>query len=228
MDSEEIYDFLLEALIPQLEERGRHWLQDSLSDPELYATLDRKMAAARRKVGVHSFDLSIPVSMLPLSHSYAPPQRQQAGWETIGQDVSDAARGLLLLRCQYGRSEPQELVKEAFRRGDEKERCAIMKWLLLLDPRGSLTSLCVDTCRTNSLDLFSSIAVCNPYAYFFFSEPEFNLLVLKSLFLDLDISHIYGLKERINESLIQMCREFMEERKAAGRPVPGSIRLILS
>lgn len=220
-----VYDWLLESLIPLLEEKGRHWLQEVLVEPELYSVLDRRMAAARRKVGQHPVDLQIPFSILKWSE----PSALLSGpfWQTTGWDVSDVARILLLLSCMYGRSASEEIVKEAFRRGDEKERCAIMKGILLLDPEGRLRSVCVDTCRTNSLDLFASVAVGNPYPCIYFEESEFNQMVLKALFMEMDISRIQGLAGRTTPALIQMARDFLEERKAAGRSVPGSIRLIL-
>lgn len=220
-----VYDWLLESLTAHLEETGRHWLQEVLFEPGLYSVLDRRMAAARRKVGHHPVKLQIPFSILEWSEPSA--LLSGSSWETAGWDVSDVARILLLLSCMYGRSGSEQIVKEAFRRGDEKEKCAIMKGILLLDPNGRLRSVCVDACRTNSLDLFASVAMGNPYPCIYFEESEFNQMVLKALFLEMDISRVQGLAGRTTSALIQMAHDFREEREAAGRTVPGSIRLIL-
>ena len=220
-----VYELLLESLIPHLEEKGRHWLQETLTDDGLPSVVDRRMAAARRKVGHQEVQLSLPFEYLSLSGTSHPlPGRF---WETMGWDVSEVARMVILLKCQYGSSQREDLVKEAFRRGGEKERSAIMKGMLLLDGGGHLRSMVVDTCRTNSLELFASVAVGNPYPYLYFEEPEFNQMVLKALFMEMDIARIYALENRITETLSRMGKDFFEERKAAGRSVPASIRMIL-
>ena len=110
-DTEQVYEFLLEALIPHLEEKGRHWLLECLSDPELYATLDRRMAAARRKVGAGKFPFHC---LWPPSVAFKT-ESPGDGWDVRGWDVSDAARICILLRIQYGQAHPEEWIKQALR-----------------------------------------------------------------------------------------------------------------
>ncbi|MBI39563.1 MAG: hypothetical protein CMF59_08185 [Leptospiraceae bacterium] len=219
---------LHQAVLPQLDEKGRSWLKECLEE-NLGGTLDRRMAAARRKVGDRPFSMDFPwteqttqimaergLSGLLIGHSF---------WSCAGWDISDAVRILLVLKGSGGQS---SVIKESFRRGDEKERCAILKGMLLLDPAGSLVELFIDAGRTNSVEMFSAIAMGNPYPAIFYDEPQFNQLVLKALFLDLNAGHIFGLKQRTGPSLIQMCEDFRQERKAAGRSVPESLKQILS
>ncbi|MBR33563.1 MAG: hypothetical protein CMN77_19845 [Spirochaetaceae bacterium] len=260
----QIFKQLYEALSSVLDEPGEQWLSSCLEE-KLTETIGRRMAAAKRKVGQHPFQMDFPwpewtsgIVPTPMPSGSPPtiesPDRERVdpslesgatrnslsrgevcnlfgadGWSTNGWDVSDAVRILLLLKCIVQSSKPgRDLIKEVYRQGDERERCAILKGAFLLDPGGELGDLFVDAGRTNSLDVFSSISMGNPYPALFYSEGQFNQLVLKALFMELDVRHILGLNFRIGPTLIQMCQDFRQERMAAGRSVPESIEAILS
>ncbi|MFT7561079.1 MAG: hypothetical protein ACI93R_003004 [Flavobacteriales bacterium] len=139
---------------------------------------------------------------------------------------SDAARVLFLLRykdCVNFRT----IIETAYRSGDEAEREAIAKGLYWLDSDGAALDLALDICRTNIATMMTSIAQNNDYPGRYFSEHEFNQLVLKCLFYNFCITDIRQLRERRNPSLSRMCIDYMRERLAADRNTPPTIWLAI-
>ena len=140
----------------------------------------------------------------------------------------EAARVLLLLAAISTQVQPaKELLANTYVQGDEFEKEAILKALSLLDPTGDLVALAEDSCRTNIITLFTSISQKNPYPAQYFSEGIFNQMILKSLFLDINIEAIMGLRKRVNHSMSRMCFDYVRERLAASRSVPASIWLTI-
>ena len=82
-----------------------------------------------------------------------------------------------------------------------------------------------DTCRTNILPLFESLACENPYPARYFPELHFNQMVLKAMFNSVALARIVGLPERRNAELSRMSTDYAAERTAAGRSVPADIAL---
>lgn len=174
--------------------------------------LDIALAMARRKLGDSLLDPDLAV--LP-------------GWRQC-----DAGRVLLLLEALRNPKliaalDGEKLVWRAYKLGDEYEKEAILKGLSLLDPAGELSQLAVDACRTNILPMLAAVALFNAYPATFFAEHEFNQMVLKSLFLGLDIVHVGDLSRRANPALSRMCFDYLRERLAANRDLPASIWLAI-
>ena len=134
---------------------------------------------------------------------------------------------LLYLFLNNGPLSRQSIIQEAYARGDEYEKEAILKGLCLLDPDGELKALAVDACRTNVHTLLSSIGMENTYPNMFFTEHEFNQLTLKSLFLGFGVDRILGLRERRNTEMSRMCYDYLRERLAADRIPPSTIWLTI-
>ncbi|HLV01258.1 MAG TPA: EboA domain-containing protein, partial [Acidobacteriota bacterium] len=72
-----------------------------------------------------------------------------------------------------------------------------------------------------------AIACRNPYPARYFPELNFNQMVLKCLFVGVEIHRIVGLGERFNPELSRMCNDYVDEREAAGRSVPVEVWLAL-
>jgi len=58
-------------------------------------------------------------------------------------------------------------------------------------------------------------------------DLAFNHLVMKSIFNDISLSRMVGLAGRRNAELVRIVGAFVSERRAAGRPVPKDVDLIL-
>ena len=183
--------------------------ENNTDNDKLMKDLLLALAIARRKMGVQ-----------PLAGGDA--SAQLARWS-----CADGARVLLMLKA-LAQLDVADTIKKAYERGDEYEREAILKGLPILDSQGVLVDLAIEACRTNIVTLFTAISQANPYPAEHFDQHSFNQMVLKSLFLDLNIEHIAQLKEHLNPSLSRMCYDYLCEKLAAGRVPPVSIWLAIN
>jgi hypothetical protein len=134
---------------------------------------------------------------------------------------------LLLSACAS--LEPREhppLLKEAYAKGDNEERVAVLRTLSLLPEPRRFLDIATEACRTHVLDVFQSIACDNPYASQYFPDASFNQLVIKALFVELPLSRVQGLALRRNSELYRMARDYEAERVAAGRPVSEDLAFV--
>jgi hypothetical protein len=125
-------------------------------------------------------------------------------------------------------SEHVDFVREVYQRGDYREQAAVLRALALLPDPGRFVDIATDACRTNVTDVFEAIACENPYPAAHFPELNFNQLVIKAIFMGVAVSGIVGLAERRTDELRRMAEDFASERRAAGRPVPDDIGLVLT
>lgn len=144
--------------------------------------------------------------------------------------MDEAIRVLLLSRLLEASTTgtAKSLIEAAYHFGDEYEKIAIIKGLGLLDSEGELVDLAILTGRTNSLNLFAAIALNNSYPALNYDDRAFNQLVLKALFMDLDIAHMTGLQQRLTPKLTALCFDLVKERMAADRDPPHSIWLAIN
>lgn len=141
---------------------------------------------------------------------------------------AETGRILLILRSILHPSiAPNTVVQSYYQQGDEAEVAAITRGLILLPNCQEFKSYAIEVGRTNSKPLFSAIAHNTPYPAKFYSEPEFNQLVLKALFMDIGIEPILGLLDRSSLDLSRMCEDYIKERIAADRSIPSDIWLAL-
>jgi hypothetical protein len=139
---------------------------------------------------------------------------------TWGTD--EIARAALLVRAGPERFAPMD----AWSRGDNRERQAVLKALPLLPSPAHFLDLAVEACRSNVLTVFAAIACENPYPERYFPEASFNQMVLKAAFNGMALARIRGLSARSNAELARMADDFAAERRAAGRTVPEDLDLV--
>lgn len=140
-------------------------------------------------------------------------------------ELADAGRVLLLRAVGGGNA---DVVTSLYRAGDEAERISATRGLSLYGAGAELKTLALETGRANSIPLFASLALDNPYPAGRYGEREFNQLVLKALFVGLPLVRVVGLADRANAELARMCEDYIEERTAAGRSVPEDIALAMA
>lgn len=85
-----------------------------------------------------------------------------------------------------------------------------------------------DAVRSNIGNVFDALAFQNPFPAKYFSELQWNQLVLKCIFNDKGIHQIWGVNERSNEALAKSISDFAHERWAAGRNVPAQVWRLVS
>jgi hypothetical protein len=124
-------------------------------------------------------------------------------------------------------TEQEYLLKQYYRGADESEKMAWLKGLLYVDEQGVALNTVINASRCNSLNEFSALALNNDYVAQYFPELNFNQLVLKSLFMGLNISCISTLSSRLNARLTNMCFAYAIEQALANRIPPASIWLAI-
>lgn len=145
-------------------------------------------------------------------------------------DNSEIIRLFLLLSLfeQHPELHNKATLKQYYQAGDSSEKAALLKGLSLLDRQGEAVNLAVNAARCNSVDEFSALALFNDYPAEHFAELNFNQLVLKTIFIGLDIRQINKLSSRLNAKLSNMCMSYAIEQALAERIPPASLWLAVN
>ncbi len=192
---------------------GQQWFNKALqvltTSKQITDDLGLYSAMAKRKLGVDRLQNSTTI------------ETRSDSLDIRHWTISDAARMILLMtaiECNPGQAE--SIITAYYRMGDESESMALVRGLILFAPNAYLTKIALDVGRTNSLEVLAALTLDNPYPACFYSEVEFNQMVLKALFLGLAIERISGIEQRANPDLTRMGESYVVEREEAGRSVP--------
>ncbi|GAL83247.1 hypothetical protein MYP_473 [Sporocytophaga myxococcoides] len=151
------------------------------------------------------------------------------GWNPSFWTVSEFIRINMLMELTFLSGEEfLNLIKNIFGTADLDERVAILKGLPIMPYQSRLTEIASEGVRSNSKLLFEAIALNNPYPCDFFTESQWNQMVLKAAFIDSPISDVFGLERRANAALSDMSIDLVHERKAAGREITPEIWRIIA
>jgi hypothetical protein len=205
---------MISTMWQQLPDAPADWLKTAL----------HKLATARRECVV---DDHLKYSAMAKRKVGETPLIGAAG--NADWSVDEVARLALLVKllAVCPPTDAVERIKAAFKFGDENEQIAIIKGLSLIDANGELSDLAISTGRTNSLNLFGAIALNNDYANQHYDKRAYHQLVLKALFMDLDIGQMVGLKQHLCPELSALAIDLANERLAASRQPPGAIWLAI-
>jgi len=117
-------------------------------------------------------------------------------------------------------------VRDLVRRGEVRERQAVLRALAALPAPARFVDLAVDACRSNVETVFAAIACDNDFPARHFPPPAFHQMVIKALFIGAPLARIAGLAERTTDELRRMVDAYVSERAAAGRAIPDDVALI--
>jgi hypothetical protein len=212
-------DLLLKDLRACLEPSAIGWLDDAMAQAATgtLPQLLRRYTEATRALGAAPLKGVSAVGFGP-------------DWTGVSLErwtVADGGRALMLL-ARAGGAMGGSFAADAtacYENGDAGEQQSWMRAVALLPGARGFLPLVIDTCRTNILPLFESVACENPYPSRYFPELNFNQLVLKALFNGVALARIVGLDSRANDSLARMANDYAAERRAAGRSVPADLGL---
>ena len=217
-------EFLQDLLRARVAPERWTWVENALAtaeDPVRESALMSAYAGAGRRVGKVALALEEGERLL------ARELDEELILDHWGTD--EAARALLLICVDH--LPPEEFLGfagRAYELGDSREQTSWLRAVSLLPDSKRFLATAVDACRTNILSLFEAIACENPYPARFFPEASFNQLVMKCLFNGLALERVVGLGRRLNAELSRMANDYVNEREAAGRQVPGDIWLALA
>jgi hypothetical protein len=199
------------------------WLQARLA-PDAFAWLDARCAdiaggaperrffmdvsAASRHTGKAPLDLN--------AEQQAAADAARGGWRPAGWTADQAARTLLVLSLP---GTPVATLDRLFECADLGELVALYQALPVLPNPADHVARCAEGVRTNMTDVFRAVAHGNPYPKEYLPEAAWNQMVLKSLFIGVELAPIMGLDERANPALMRMLCDYAHERWAAGREV---------
>jgi hypothetical protein len=146
----------------------------------------------------------------------------------IDTGVDECARAALVLSAvdALPADDHVTFVRDLIRRGEVRERQAVLRVLAGLPAPERFRDIAVDAFRTNVQSVFEALACDNAYPARHFSPPQFAQLVLKALFNGAPVGRIHDLASRIDDELVRMVEAYASERRAAGRPVPEDAKLI--
>jgi hypothetical protein len=195
------------------------WLRDGLTRADELAA---RWNGAARRLGKMSLNLT--------ASETEELRRAGAPFLPHGWGVDECGRALLLLVALDQRPpvEHPALVGELYRTGEIRERQAVLRVLAALPDPERFCALAIDAVRANALSEIEAIACENPYPAGHFPEEGFNQMVLKCLFNGIGLRRIVGLAARRTPELARMVAALVDERRAAGRPVPEDATLLLA
>ncbi|MCG7417775.1 EboA domain-containing protein [Microbacterium sp. ACRRU] len=156
--------------------------------------------------------------------------REPRGKTPFGPTADDEARAAIVAALVDGGAEPA-ILESLYRRGDDAERRGVLRGLdrvsASVDDRWRETGIEIvnDALRTNDARLVA--AAMGPFAGRHLDDHAWRHGVLKLVFLGIPLSVVDALADRADEELAAMAERFAVERRAAGRPVPDDLTLVL-
>lgn len=175
------------------------------------AELDVSLGFVARKVGKD--DLCLDASdMEAASHA-------RSGWDPSSWSLDQAARIVLLLNAPGDDERLARRLERIFTTADIAELVTFYRGLPLYPSPERYVARAQLGVRSNMKAVFTAVAHDNPYPAEQFSEDAWNQMVVKSLFVGLNLSPIQRLDERRNPALARMLRDYAHERWAASRTV---------
>jgi len=142
------------------------------------------------------------------------------GWSPERWSILDTLRVLFVLsRTDLAEPSFEQAIEEAFRYTDEGESCALFRAIPLCPNPERFLWRVSDGCRTNMTSVFESIAFDSPFPVTHFDDVAWNQLVIKGIFIGVNLARVYGLDERLSPELARIALDLVEERRSAGRDV---------
>lgn len=147
-----------------------------------------------------------------------------------GAGVDECGRAALVAAAVAALPSDQHVVfvRDLVRRGEVRERQAVLRVLAALPAPARFVDIAIDACRTNVQSVFEAIACDNAFPAQHFPSPAFAQMTLKALFIGAPVGRIHDLASRVDDNLVRMVEAYASERRAAGRPVPEDAKLITS
>ena len=212
-------------LMSRLPAPARSWFSRATAE------LDHEFNAGRFSAAFAAAGRRLGPEPLSLTSAETDALRRFAPELHLGACAADElGRAALLLRAGkvLPSSAADDLVAECFFRGDNRERQAVLRTLSLLPEPRRFLSIGIEACRSSVQPVFEAIACENPYPAQHFPQHAFNQMVLKAVFTGVAVGRISGLESRLDRDLARMAADYAQERRAAGRPVPPDLDLLMS
>jgi len=151
-------------------------------------------------------------------------RRLRAGWQPELWAADEVARVLLLIASHHGDDQAfAARVDRLCTTAEVTEYIAYLKGFAIFPAAKLLYGRAREGVRSAITPVFAAIACHNPYPFDHFDADAWNQMIVKAVFNGTPIETIFGLKERRNPEVVQMMRDLISERRAAGRPLPDAV-----
>ena len=195
---------------------GAAWLGEQLATAGEPARFAAGFAAAGRRLGRGAIDGAAAAAITAAG----------LRWPVTGADECGRAALVLAAVAAMPADRHVGFVRDLIRRGEVRERQAVLRALAALPDAERFVELAIDACRSNVETVFAAIACDNDYPARHFPAPAFDQMVIKALFVGAPLARVAGLAARTTGELVRMVDAYVSERTAAGRPIPGDVALI--
>jgi hypothetical protein len=148
----------------------------------------------------------------------------RAGWQPEWWAADEAARVAILLSTYRGDASAfAARVDRLCATAEVTEYVAYLKGFAVFPGGEALEGRAREGVRSSIGPVFVAIACRNPYPFDYFDTDAWNQMVVKCVFTGASIETVVGLNRRRNPDLIEMMRDLVAERHAAGRPLPEAV-----
>jgi len=212
-------DVLLAVLSRVLAPDALTWLNGEI-DRQRAAADERRLAIA---LGLASRKIArVELSLNPDEATKA--RQLRASWQPELWSADEAARVLILGASHHGDDQAfAARVDRLCTTAEVTEHIAYLKGFAIFPAPTLLYGRAREGVRSAITPIFAAIACHNPYPFDHFDEDAWNQMVVKAVFNGVPIETIVGLRERRNGEVVQMMRDLVSERRAAGRPLPDAV-----
>jgi hypothetical protein len=218
-DPAEVIALLAAALAREAAPDAFAWLSAEIAhqranhDP---LRLSRALGLAGRRIGRD--DLAFTPEEI------AAARRLRAHWQPESWSADEAARVALLLASHRG-DDPAfaDRIDRLCATADVTSLTACLKGFAVFPAPAALYGRAREGVRSAITPVLAAIACRNPYPFDYFDDSAWNQMLVKCVFGGIAIDTIVGLGERRNPEALQMLRDLVAERHAAGRALPEAV-----
>ena len=217
-----IQSLLDNILHPRLSPQAiAYWRKGIAQEAPLdYPAFNRLIAMASRHARRHPLNLSDD-EQLQIRNT-------MPGWDLAQWNLLELLRVRLIIAQQnLAENAFAEILIQAFQFADEGEACAFYKAIPLLPAPERFLWHMKEACRSNMRSIVWAAGCDNPFPVTYFDDIAWRQLVMKALFIEIPLVHIYHLEHRLSTTLANMANDYVAERTSAGRSIPTDIKLIL-
>jgi hypothetical protein len=167
---------------------------------------------ASRRTGKHQFALT--------AEEAAAARGVRPGLDTRDWSIDNVARILFVLASHAGAEDAFAARLDALvRSGEIGEQIALYRGMPLYPVPDQVLATAREGIRSAMQPVYEAVAHHSPYPAEQFTEPMWNQMVVKALFIGSTLAPIQKLDERRNADLARMLVDYAHERWAAGRTV---------
>ncbi|MBK9359911.1 MAG: EboA domain-containing protein [Rubrivivax sp.] len=198
----------------RLDAAGTQWLREAVAGVAADAgdrALFRSVSLVSRRLG--------KAALAPGAAALAEADQARPGWDPSTWTLDQAARVLLLLAGGRDADGFVHRLDQLCATADLDELVAFHRGLPLYPFAERHRQRAAEGLRSNMRPVFEAVAHRNPYPGEQLSEPAWNQMVLKALFVGSVLHPVVGLDRRANAALARMLADHAHERWAARRPV---------